>query len=40
MWDTHLVNPQFAHYDVVHRGGDFSPHIVIPTGVELQVDAA
>lgn len=37
---THLVNPELAHDDVVHSGGDFPPDIVIPTGVELQVDGA
>lgn len=37
---THLVDPELAHDDVVHRGGDFPPDIVIPTGVELQVDGA
>lgn len=34
---TDLVNPQLAHNDVVHCGGDLSPDIVVPTGVELQV---
>lgn len=33
-----LVNPQLAHNDVVHSGGDLSPHIVTPAGVELQVN--
>lgn len=33
-----LVNPQLAHDDVVHSGGDLSPHVVIPAGVELQVN--
>lgn len=37
---THLVDPELAHDDVVHSGGDFPPDIVIPTGVELQVDGA
>lgn len=37
---THLVDPELAHDDVVHSGGDFPPHIVIPTRVELQVDGA
>lgn len=36
--ETDLVNPQLAHNDVVHRGGDLSPHIVVPAGVELQVN--
>lgn len=35
---TDLVNPQLAHNDVVHCGGDLSPHIVVPAGVELQVN--
>lgn len=35
---TYLVNPQFAHNDVVHSGRDLSPHIVVPAGVELQVN--
>lgn len=36
--ETDLVNPQLAHNDVVHCGGDLSPHIVVPAGVELQVN--
>lgn len=36
--DTDLVYPQLAHNDVVHRGGDLSPHVVVPTGVELEVN--
>lgn len=35
---TDLVDPQFAHDDVVHCGGDLSPHIVVPAGVEMQVN--
>ena len=35
---TDLVNPQLAHNDVVHRGGDLSPHVVVPAGVELQMN--
>lgn len=35
---THLVNPQLAHNDVVHCGSDLPPHVVVPTGVELQVN--
>lgn len=35
---TNLVNPELAHDDVVNSGGDFPPDIVIPTGVELEVD--
>lgn len=38
MRSTDLVNPQLAHNDVVHCGGDLSPHIVIPAGLELQVN--
>lgn len=37
---THLVDPELAHDDVVHSGGDFPPDVVIPTGVELQVNGA
>lgn len=33
-----LVNPQLAHNDVVYCGGDLSPHIVVPAGVEMQVN--
>lgn len=33
-----LVNPQLAHNDVVYSGGDLPPHVVIPAGVELQVN--
>ncbi len=36
--ETDLVNPQLAHNDVVHCGGDLPPHIVVPAGVELQVN--
>lgn len=35
---TDLVNPQLAHDDVMHCGGDLSPYIVVPAGVELQVN--
>lgn len=35
---TNLVNPQLAHNDVVHCGGDLSPHIVVPAGMEMQVN--
>lgn len=35
---TDLVNPQLAHNDVVHCGGNLPPHIVVPAGVELQVN--
>lgn len=35
---THLVDPQLAYDDVVHGGGDLSPHVVVPAGVELQVN--
>lgn len=35
---TDLVNPQLAHDDVVHCGGDLSPHVVVPAGVEVQVN--
>lgn len=37
---TDLVNPELAHDDVVNGGGDFPPDIVIPAGVELEVDGA
>ena len=37
-WQTHLVNPQLAHNNVVHCGGDLSPHIVVPARVKLQVN--
>lgn len=33
-----LVNPQLAHNDVVYRGSDLSPNIVVPTGVEVQMN--
>lgn len=36
--ETDLVNPQLAHDDVVHCGGDLSPHIVVPAGVEVEVN--
>lgn len=36
--NTDLVNPQFAHDNVVHGGGHFTPHIVVPARMELQVD--
>lgn len=35
---THLINPKLSHNDVVNGGGDLSPHIVVSTGVEMQVD--
>lgn len=38
--ETDLVDPQLAHDDVVHRGGDLSPHIVVPAGVEVEVNGA
>lgn len=37
--ETDLVDPQFAHNNIVHRGGDLSPHIVVPTGVEVEVNS-
>lgn len=37
---SHLVNPQLPHDDVVHSGCDLMPHVVVPRGVELQVDGA
>lgn len=36
--ETDLVDPQLAHNDVVHCGGDLSPHIVVPAGVEVEVN--
>lgn len=35
---TDLINPQLAYDDVVHCGGDLSPHVVVPAGVKLQVN--
>lgn len=35
---TDLVDPQLPHNNVVHRGGHLPPHVVVPTGVELQVN--
>lgn len=35
---TDLVDPQLAHDDVVHCGGDLSPHIVVSAGVEDEVN--
>lgn len=37
---AHLVNPQLPHDDVVHGGGHLAPHVVVPAGVELQVNRA
>lgn len=33
-----LINPQFAHDNVVHSGGHLTPHVVVPARMELQVD--
>lgn len=35
---TDLVDPQLPHNNVVHCGGHLPPHVVVPTGVELQVN--
>ena len=36
---AHLVNPQFAHDNVVHRCGHFLPSVVVPSRMENTVDA-
>lgn len=36
---THLIDPQFAHDNVVHCRGNFLPSVVVPSCVEDTVDA-
>lgn len=36
---AHLINPQFAHDDVVHCCGHFLPSVVVPSCMENTVDA-
>lgn len=37
---SHLIDPQFAHDDVVHRGGDLLPCVVIVSLLEDRVNCA
>lgn len=36
--ETDLVNPELAHDNVMDSRGDLSPHIVVPTRVELKMN--
>lgn len=35
-----LINPKFPHNNVVHRGRDFAPHVVVSARVEEQVNVS
>lgn len=35
-----LINPEFPHDNVVHRGGDLAPHVVVSARVEEQVNVS
>lgn len=38
--EQHLINPEFPHNNVVHRGRDFAPHVVVSARVEEQVNVS
>lgn len=35
-----LINPKFPHNNVVHRGRDFAPHVVVSARVEEQMNVS